>query len=301
MTHFAGKAVKAIVLGSLMTLLLTASALAAENGIAVGVGATTGSSLRMRAEASTSSSIVTMLDKGVAVAILDDSNEDWFHISYNGSTGYVSADYMIVDQDNLFTTYGRANGDGVNVRAEATTESDVAGTIDKGTIVTVNGFADGWYKVTCKYGTEGYIRSDLLDLTSSATATGNGSGMVSTAMQYLGVRYVYGGASPSGFDCSGFTMYVAGQYGVSLPHTATGQWQSGKGTKIWAISALEPGDLVYFCDPSRSLGKACSHTGIYIGNGQFVHASSSRSNGVIISDLTSGYYNNYYVGGLRIV
>ena len=300
MTHFAGKAVKALLVGSAMTLLLAASALAAENNVAVGVGATTGSSLRMRAEASTSSSIVTMLDKGVAVAILDNSNEDWYHVSYNGNSGYVSTDYLIVDQDNVFTTYGRANGDSINVRSTPSVEAAVAGTIEKGTIVTVNGFVDGWFSVTCKYGTEGYIRSDLLDLTASATSS-NGSGMVSTAMQYLGTRYVYGGASPSGFDCSGFTMYVAKQYGVSLPHTATGQWQSGKGTKVWAISALEPGDLVFFCDPSRSLGKACSHAGIYIGNGQFIHASSSRSNGVIISDLTSGYYNNYYVGGLRII
>ena len=301
MTHFTGKAVKALLVGSAVTLLLAVGATAAENDIAVAVGATTGSSLRMRAEASTASSIITTLDKNVAVAILDDSSEGWYRVSYNGNSGYVSADYLAVDQDNIFTTYGRTNGDTINVRSAPSVDGDVAGTLNQSSIVTVNGFVDGWYSVTCKYGTEGYIRSDLLDLTSSATTSASGSAMVNTAMQYLGTRYRYGGSSPSGFDCSGFTMYVAGQHGVSLPHTATGQWQSGKGTKVWAISALQPGDLVFFCDPSRSLGKACSHAGIYIGNGQFIHASSSRSNGVIISDLTSGYYNTYYVGGLRIL
>ena len=211
----------------------------------------------------------------------------------------VSADYLLVDQDNVFETYGRVNSDGVNVRSGASTESEVLATVDADTIVTVNGLVDGWYDVTCKYGTEGYIRSDFLDLTESS-ASSSGSAIVDTAKSYLGVRYVYGGASPSGFDCSGFTMYVYQQYGYSLPHSATSQWQSGLGTQVWSIGALQPGDLVFFNDPSRNAGKACSHAGIYIGNGQFVHASSSRSQGVIISDLTSGYYYNYFVGGIHV-
>ena len=119
-------------------------------------------------------------------------------------------------------------------------------------------------------------------------------------MQHLGTRYVYGGASPSGFDCSGFTMYVYSQHGYSLPHSATSQWQSGLGSRVYSIGELQPGDLVFFNDPSRNAGKACSHAGIYIGSGQFIHSSSSKSNGVIISDLTSGYYNTYFVGGIHV-
>ena len=297
MTHFAGKAAKLFFLALPATLLLTAHTLAAD--VAVGAGCTTGSSLRLRAEASTSSEIVTTLDKSVAVAILDDSTEGWYKIAYEGNTGYVSADYLLVDQDNVFETYGRVNSDGVNVRSGASTESEVLATVDADTIVTVNGLVDGWYDVTCKYGTEGYIRSDFLDLTESSSSS-SGSAIVDTAKSYLGVNYVYGGASPSGFDCSGFTMYVYQQFGYSLPHTATGQWQSGLGTRVWSIGALQPGDLVFFNDPSRNAGKACSHAGIYIGNGQFVHSSSSRSQGVIISDLTSGYYYNYFVGGIHV-
>lgn len=297
MTHFAGKAAKLFFLALPATLLLTAHTLAAD--VAVGAGCTTGSSLRLRAEASTSSDIVTTLDKSVAVAILDDSTEGWYKIAYEGNTGYVSADYLLVDQDNVFETYGRVNSDGVNVRSGASTESEVLATVDTDIIVTVNGLVDGWYDVTCKYGTEGYIRSDFLDLTESSSSS-SGSAIVDTAKSYLGVNYVYGGASPSGFDCSGFTMYVYQQFGYSLPHTATGQWQSGLGTRVWSIGALQPGDLVFFNDPSRNAGKACSHAGIYIGNGQFVHSSSSRSQGVIISDLTSGYYYNYFVGGIHV-
>ena len=299
MIHHAGKAAGAAALCAALTVLLAATAQAsAADQIAVGVGCTTGSSLRLRAEASTDSAVVTQLDKSVAVAILG-KQEGWYYVSYDGNNGYLSADYVIEDQDGVFTADGRVNGDGVNVRAEASADAESLATVNTGSAVTVNGFADGWYAVTCQYGTTGYIRSDFVDLTS-ASAAGSTSGVVSVAKQYLGTRYSYGGASPSGFDCSGFTMYCFQQMGVSLPHSATSQWQSGAGQKITSTSGLQSGDLVFFCDPSRSNGKACSHAGIYIGGGQFIHASSSRSGGVIISDLTSGYYNTYFVGGMRI-
>lgn len=295
MTHFAGRAGKVLFLSVLTAMLLAATALAAD--IATGAGCTTGSSLRLRAEPSTSASVVTTLDKSVAVAILDDSVDGWYKIAYNGSTGYVSAEYLNVDQDNVFTTYGRVNSDGVNVRSDASTDSSVLATIEEDAIVTVNGLVDGWYDVTCEYGTEGYIRSDFLDLTESSSSN---SDIAATAKQYLGTGYVYGGASPRGFDCSGFTMYVYSQHGYSLPHSATSQWQSGLGTRVYSISELQPGDLVFFNDPSRNAGKACSHAGIYTGDGQFIHSSSSRSGGVIVSSLTSGYYNTYFVGGIQV-
>ena len=295
MTHFAGRAGKVLFLSVLTAMLLAATALAAD--IATGAGCTTGSSLRLRAEPSTSASVVTTLDKSVAVAILDDSVDGWYKIAYNGSTGYVSADYLNVDQDNVFTTYGRVNSDGVNVRSAASTDSSVLATIEEDAIVTVNGLVDGWYDVTCEYGTEGYIRSDFLDLTESSSSN---SDIAATAKQYLGTGYVYGCASPRGFDCSGFTMYVYSQHGYSLPHSATSQWQSGLGTRVYSISELQPGDLVFFNDPSRNAGKACSHAGIYTGDGQFIHSSSSRSGGVIVSSLTSGYYNTYFVGGIHV-
>ena len=299
MIHHAGKAAGAAALCAALTVLLAATAQAsAADQIAVGVGCTRGSSLRLRAEASTDSAIVTQLDKSVAVAILG-KQDGWYYVSYDGNNGYLSADYVIEDQDGVFTADGRVNGDGVNVRAEASADAESLATVNTGSAVTVNGFADGWYAVTCQYGTTGYIRSDFVDLTS-ASAAGSTSGVVSIAKQYLGTRYSYGGASPSGFDCSGFTMYCFQQMGVSLPHSATSQWQSGAGQKITSTSGLQSGDLVFFCDPSRSKGKACSHAGIYIGGGQFIHSSSSKSGGVIISDLTSGYYNTYFVGGMRI-
>ena len=167
MTHFISKAAKVLFFSAAATMLLAGFAMAAEEDMAVAVGATTGSSLRLRAEASTSADIVATLDKGVAVSVLDNTLDGWYQVAFNGNTGFVSADYMVIDQDNVFESYGRVNANGVNVRADANTDSEILASIDTDTIVTVNGFVDGWYDVTCKYGTEGYIHSDFLDLTAS--------------------------------------------------------------------------------------------------------------------------------------
>jgi cell wall-associated NlpC family hydrolase len=113
-------------------------------------------------------------------------------------------------------------------------------------------------------------------------------GVVGIAMQYLGVPYVWGGASPSGFDCSGFSMYVYAQVGVSLPHHAASQY--GMGSPV-SKDQLEPGDLVFF----NGLG----HMGIYIGGGQFIHAPHS-GDVVKISSLSDSWYASTWVGARRI-
>jgi cell wall-associated NlpC family hydrolase len=128
-----------------------------------------------------------------------------------------------------------------------------------------------------------------MEATSSAPAPpAKYGGVVGIAMQYLGVPYVYGGSSPSGFDCSGFIMYVYAQVGVSLPHNAAMQY--GLGTPV-SKSELQPGDLVFF----DGLG----HNGMYIGGGQFIHAPHT-GDVVKISSLNDSWYLQKWVGAKRI-
>jgi cell wall-associated NlpC family hydrolase len=114
-------------------------------------------------------------------------------------------------------------------------------------------------------------------------------GVVGIAMQYLGTPYVWGGAAPGGFDCSGFVMYVFAQVGVSLPHHAASQYNYGVPV---SQDQLQPGDLVFF----DGLG----HVGIYIGGGQFIHAPHT-GDVVKISSLSDSWYASTYYGARRIV
>jgi cell wall-associated NlpC family hydrolase len=113
-------------------------------------------------------------------------------------------------------------------------------------------------------------------------------GVVGVAMQYLGVPYVWGGASPSGFDCSGLVQYAFARVGVSLPHNAAMQY--GYGSPV-SRAMLAPGDLVFF----NGLG----HVGIYIGGGQFVHAPHT-GDVVKISSLNDSWYASTYYGARRL-
>jgi cell wall-associated NlpC family hydrolase len=111
--------------------------------------------------------------------------------------------------------------------------------------------------------------------------------VVTFARRLLGVPYVYGGESPSGFDCSGFTRYVFAHFGVSLPHYTYGQYDLGHSV---ARASLQPGDLVFF--------DGVGHVGLYIGRGRFIHAPHSGTR--VSVDSLSGWYGGTYDGARRI-
>lgn len=116
--------------------------------------------------------------------------------------------------------------------------------------------------------------------------------IMTEAQKYIGVPYVFGGTTPGGFDCSGFIQYVFRKQGLELPRTADQQYELGDFV-IW--NALEPGDLVFF----TTYEEGVSHSGLYLGNGNFISATSSG--GVMIADMTSGYWRDCYIGAKRIL
>lgn len=114
-----------------------------------------------------------------------------------------------------------------------------------------------------------------------------------TAKSYSGVPYVWGGTSPSGFDCSGFTHYVFLKNGIIIPRVSADQYYAG----VWVDkSQLQIGDLVFF----TTYKPGPSHVGIYIGNGKFIHASSGAGR-ITISDMNNPYYKECYIGAKRVI
>jgi len=125
-------------------------------------------------------------------------------------------------------------------------------------------------------------------------ASGSGGGtIVSNAMKFVGYRYVFGGTSPAGFDCSGFVYYIHNRSGAPV---GRGMWQQYNGGAHVSMNSLQPGDTVFF---ANTYMPGLSHDGIYIGGGQFVHASDERT-GVTVSSLYTGYWQSHYVGATRL-
>jgi cell wall-associated NlpC family hydrolase len=119
--------------------------------------------------------------------------------------------------------------------------------------------------------------------------------VASYALQFVGYRYVYGGSSPSGFDCSGLMTYVYRQYGVHLPHNAAAQFSTAYGARVGSINNLAPGDLVFF---AGTAGPGISHVAMYIGGGRIVHAMTPRL-GVQVSNVYDSYWVSHYAGAIR--
>lgn len=109
--------------------------------------------------------------------------------------------------------------------------------------------------------------------------------VMTEAKKYIGTPYLWGGSAPSGFDCSGFTSYVFNKVGITIPRTAATQWSGLK-----TVSAPQPGDLVFF----ETYAPGPTHVGIYLGNNQFISATSSS--GVTISDMNNTYWKPRYIG-----
>ena len=294
-----------------LTVALSAVCVVAASAASLGVGTVNTDALRLRAEASTSSTILATASKGDTVVIMENAGNGWYKVNYNTIEGYMSGGYLnVAATANVTIGYGKVDvGNTVlNVRSGPGTGYSKVTSLSDGTVVSIVGISNGWYKITTSGGVTGYVSSEYMDIckssagsrgetTSTSTTTSSssmGQQVVNYALSFLGTPYVYGGNGPSCFDCSGFTNYVYRHFGYILNRGASSQLQNG--TPV-SKSDLQPGDIVFF---RYNTTYPASHCGIYIGNGQFVHASTNKYQ-VQISQLTSGHYANVYLTARRIL
>ena len=287
-------------------------------------------SLRVREEANTEADIVGKLYPN-AVATIVEAGEEWTKIESGSVIGYVSNEFLLFGDDagkyitENYKYCATVEVPVLNVRTEESTESECIGTVTGGQELEVVSESDEWIEIQYDEDTVAYVSSEyvsvgwnypeamtleeeqemiaaMLAKQAAAAAPSNpgnavlppvdtsaeglelGRQIADYACQFVGNPYVYGGSSlTNGTDCSGFTMSIYAQFGYSLPHSSASQ--AGCGTAV-ALSDVQPGDIICYS----------GHVGLYIGNGQIVHAAT-ESIGITISNM---YYTSPY-GARRIV
>lgn len=217
--------------------------------------------VNVRKKADKTAELVTQLSLNTAVEVISEEN-GWSQIKVNGQTGYISSTLLSAtkQQTSRGTDTSRQPIQNEEEKKQDTTSTSPSNSSQSNANTNTNN-----------------------------SGSASGSAVVAYASQFIGYPYVYGGTSPSGFDCSGFTSYVYRHFGVNLSRTAAAQ--ASNGTKV-NKSNLQPGDLLFFCTP-------INHVGIYIGGGRMVHAAN-KTRGVTTDTINSGYYLTNYVGATRI-
>ena len=268
--------------------------------------------LNVRTGPSTSYAKIVTLSYGQSVNVLSTSN-GWSKINYNRSTGYVSSQYLQSTKPSSSSSSETSQTvkyvnttSGLNMRTGPATSYAKITTIAYGQSVNVLSTSNGWSKINYS-GSTGYVSSQYLQSTkpSSSSSSNSGSTSVSSsassviayAKTLLGKPYVWGAQGPNSFDCSGFTYYVfKNKAGIVLPRTSSAQ--SKYGTSV-SWSNLKAGDLMFFDTNGANNGQV-SHVGLYIGNGQMIHASSSQRK-IVITSVNTSYYKNAFVNARRVL
>lgn len=304
---------KFLIISALLIVALSVTALAydIQGGTVV-----TSSAVNFRSGPSTEDDIIDHLYNEDRVAVLDEDG-DFYKVAYKGVSGYLHKDYVELQPVmNIEAGGAKVTTAVLNMRSKPDIESDIITRLSEDTVAKIIGINSGWFKVTSGSYT-GYIHPDYVTVTKYKAPVSSGSGsksggsvsassaakssgssgssdlrdqIIDYAANYLGVKYVYGGSSPKGFDCSGFTQYVFANFDIPLSRTAASQYSSSV-TKI-KKSELNKGDLVFFYNNSYS---KVGHVGIYVGDNQFIH-SSSPGDVVKYDSLDSSYYSKHYCG-----
>ena len=271
-------------------------------------GTISGNYVRFRTGPGTNYTIITSYNSGTPLT-LKGSSGSWYQVVINGKEGFVFSQYVKLDavqqapaatelpaaqtgNDQTATPVsttpeitGYIKGNSVRFRAGASTNTQIIAEYNSGTPLTVTGHSGAWTKCVIN-GKEGFVYSDYVTENKPSVSTEGsdlGKQIAAYALQYLGYKYTWAGSTPeTGFDCSGFVFYVYKQFGYTIQRVACNQ--ANEGVHVDHAN-IQPGDILCFYSGDNYIG----HSGIYIGNGQFIH-SSTETTGVIISDLNTDAY-----------
>ena len=236
--------------------------------------------------------------KGIRVQVLEQYGEWTKVMTPEDKEVYVFTEYIA---DTKPPVYNYVNVNLLNVRMGPGSDTEKLAAIERGSRIQVLEQQGEWIKVIAKDNLKGFVYApyvvaseSLVSRASTAQAydAGTASSIIEYAKQFVGVPYVYGGESPKGFDCSGFTQYVYNKFKIALPRSA--DEYAGIGTKV-SRTDLKPGDILLF---DRYNNNRLGHVGIYLGGDQFIHASSSLKK-VVIMSLSK--YNGNYLGARRVI
>lgn len=241
------------------------------------------SSVNVRSSASTSSQVVTTLSQNTQIKLVGEDGE-WYKVEVNGKNGYILKS-LVSDKKVEVTSRSAVPVREKNQNTSTNTTNNNNTNNSKTEVANQTNTANNTGNKTQEKQTSAN--------TTSQVSSSKGEQVIAYAKQYLGCKYVYGGSGPSVFDCSGFTMYVYKHFGYSMGHSAV--TQASVGTYV-PRSNLQAGDLIIF---NNQANKSIGHVGIYVGGGNFIHASSG-SGKIIISPLSNAYYNTRYVTARRI-
>ena len=292
----------------------------------VTVANTGGQGLNCRSGAGTSFGVITTLALGQSVKTRSGSVSGWTAVICGGTNGFVSSQFVSGAAASApaptapATPSGMVNGDhakvtsSLNLRYSASLSSSVATVLDAGVVLLVTGSVTNSFYPVSYDGLKGFVHKDYVVETTAALSerggsgtptttapsvptaptTATGSALVNYAMRYVGYPYVWATHGPASFDCSGFTYWVV--QNVMGKNIGYGTWtQVSAGTPV-SKANLQPGDLVFF---QNTYTAGLSHVGLYIGNGQFVHAQNEET-GVVVSDINSSYYGPRWYGAVRL-
>lgn len=254
--------------------------------------------VNLRKEGNWSSELLILIKSGEKVNLISQGDE-WSHVEYNGTRGYISNKYLqdINDDEteNKKNIY-QVNTASLNVRSGPSTSFTILGKLSIGTEVEVISINNGWAKIQYN-NKDAYCSMTYLTeaIWSDMNTNEKVEAVIKLANAQLGKPYKYGATGPNSFDCSGLTQYVyKNAVGVAIPRVSSDQAKTGKSI---SYNNLQPGDLVFF----NTSGSGISHVGIYIGNNEMIHAPSSGKTISIVNIKTNSYWSSRYVTARRII